>query len=248
MSLRALTLLNAAPAVVNNPTTIGTGLVAWFDTTNTGSITLSGSNVTQINDLSGNGHNATVSSGGASPTTSTAINSKQTFNFTDAAKSGLTFTQGSTLTNFSFGMVLKTSTNTNNDGLLTDYIATGNCNVIIGASNQVQCYMTSVGATNASAANSFNTGTAYFLFVTYATGSPGTLNMYLNNTNVLSQSTGAVLNARTLNSVLGWGYTSGWAQGFTGDSGDFMVYNNVLNSTDRGNLYTLFAKPKWGLP
>jgi len=43
---------------------VRTGLIMWYDASNTASITLSGSSVTQWNDLSGNGRHA---SGGVSP-------------------------------------------------------------------------------------------------------------------------------------------------------------------------------------
>jgi hypothetical protein len=43
---------------------VKTGLIMWYDASNTASITLSGSSVTQWNDLSGNGRHA---SGGVSP-------------------------------------------------------------------------------------------------------------------------------------------------------------------------------------
>jgi hypothetical protein len=63
---------------VNNDTTVySNSLALWLDASNTGSVTTSSGNVTQVNDLSGNGRNAVVSSaGGTSPVYNTTINGK----------------------------------------------------------------------------------------------------------------------------------------------------------------------------
>jgi hypothetical protein len=55
--------------------------LAWYDASNASTITLNGSNVSQINDLSGNGYNATQSSAGLQPAYTATLNGLNVMTF-----------------------------------------------------------------------------------------------------------------------------------------------------------------------
>jgi hypothetical protein len=70
-----------------NPKSIS-GLVLWLDVTQTSSLTFNGSNVSQANDLSGNGYHFTQSTGANQPAyVSTGMNGKPAVQFSNSAAS-----------------------------------------------------------------------------------------------------------------------------------------------------------------
>jgi hypothetical protein len=63
--------------------------VLWLDPTDTSTVTLNGSNVSQLNDKSGLGYNMTQATSGNQPTYSTALNGNRMLTFTQASSTRL---------------------------------------------------------------------------------------------------------------------------------------------------------------
>lgn len=238
-------------ATTYDPTNIGTGLQIWWDTNDNTKITAVSGKASQINDKSGNGNNAVQATAGNRPTiTANDVNGQQCFTFTKAATTKMTTTMaGGGLTDATMCALIKPTTFTTGNGVLTGYISTGNWNMqeSYTNTNAVSVYSTSVGEFAIGSANSFNTGTAYWFCMVYnhAT-SGGTVTTYLNNVQV-GQST-SVGTSRGVNASLGWMTDAGWNQSNDAEGCDVVVYNNDIGSTARASLYTNFAKPKFGLP
>lgn len=227
-------------------------LKAWYDSTDNTTITAIATKVSAWNDKSGNAINLAQSNASYKFTVNaTGINGHQTltapYNAGFNALTGMTGNFGADIPAFSFGMLLQPNavlgtftslfaTETNTGDLIT---CTGSADV-----TKLSGYVNNVGNTGQSATNSFVNGTPYWIFVTYTTN---TMIIYANNVQILSTTTN--LTNRQLGAIFSVaGSVSGGERAMGADVGDVVVYTSVLSSTDRGNLYTQYIQPRWGLP
>ncbi len=229
------------------PTSISS-LYFWLDPTDNATITQSSGTCSQINDKSGNGKNFAQATSGKRPSvTAAAINGQQAFTFATASNQGMDGTI-TTITGVSWTIaaLIYSTTNTTFNGILVSFANGTDCTLCIGPSNSTEIYVQATHDTAIGSANSVNVNTAYWVMMTYDATGTGLITNYVNDVSKGSNTQGST--ARTINTSCGWGNNAAWGQGFQGILGDVCVYNKLLNTTERGNLYTQFAKPKWGLP
>lgn len=225
----------SAPAAPFTPPSI-TGLVAWYDASNAGSITASGSpaHVSQWNDLSGNGYHLTQATGARQPTT------------------GVGTINGLNRLDFDGGDILDRVTTPSTSTPVTVAYVAGIVSLPAfyrvydggSAGNRPLSYA------NASDTNwviqvstAADTGHAIaagnFLWVHTFNGAASTF--HENGTQyggALAAGTGAFAG-------LTIGGDSGASAPFTGAVTEFIVYDSALGATDRGNL-TTYLHDKWG--
>lgn len=250
MTMKWILSSTAASSAIE-PTSIS-GCQLWLDPTDNATITLVSGKASQWNDKSGNSNHATQSNATYrfTPTAAT-INGLQVMAtpsiLTYTANTGMGFTLGAgALSAFSFGMLVQPRATTEVFTALLGNSGTGNITIETNGATttKLDAYINNVGASGATASGVFNTGTTYFLFVTYS--SP-TLTMYLNNVSVLSTTTN--LTGRQIpaaNSVGGNTSVAGFKP-LNSYMGDVVIYNTALGTTDRNNLYDNFYKTRWGL-
>lgn len=250
MGLLYITPLKVTGAIL--PTDIA-GCQLWLDPTDNATITLVSGKASQWNDKSGNSNNVAQSNATYrfTPTAST-INGIQAM-VTPAitsyiANTGMPGTiAAGALSAFSLGMLVQPLSVTEVfTALLGSETNTGDITIETNGADATKLdgYVTNVGASGATATATFNTGTVYWVFVTYSTP---TLTIYLNNTSVLSTTTN--LTSRQLSGTISIGGNTGVA-GFKplhANLGDVVIYNTELSTGNRNNLFTNFAKTKWGL-
>jgi hypothetical protein len=226
---------------------VQTGLIMWYDASNTSSITLSGSSVTQWNDLSGNGRHA---SGGVSPQyIPNALNGRGAVDFGTDSQYRLGIANPVTFAskNCHFFAVVKTRKESN-----TDYSG------IIGM----------YGAGTGSLAWSFpgnggSGGQQQFLNNSLAWGSPGNKNDYVSTTfyNVnaaLSSGTttyrasraddgsGGGLSATISNPTNALGWQEGTVTGGNVTIAELICFGYKLSDANR-NLVENYLFEKWGV-
>lgn len=247
MGLRNLTPLNATGPAPYTPKSIAT-LVSWWDPTDNGSITTSGGKATQWNDQTANANNLVQATSTKQFTpTASAINGKQAMLCNQSLNNmhGAGALSSGSLTSFTIGALIQASSLAQFNGIIGSDSIAGNLFLEAGAGGtQIDCWVSSVGAIAGTGAASITTGTPYWVVMTYTSGS---LTIYINN---VSKGTSATA-SRTLGNNYGVGgdpANSNNFNGWAGYLGDGVIYSSVLSGTDLGNLYTLFAKPKWGLP
>lgn len=216
------------------------GCVFWIDPNNNSSITQSGGTASQINDQCGNGNNFVQAVGIKQPAvTASAINGKQALTYVAADVMSRTLAGGAQ-TAFSLFVLAQSSLNVQFNGIFGHAGVTGDLELEEGPTNSVDVYVNNVGQTTSSGNNTFNASTPYLIGVTYSTPN---MVIYLNNVSKATPSTAS----RQLAAIMDIGLTPGFT-GFQGIIGDVVLYNSVLSSTDRNNLYNNYMKTKWGLP
>jgi hypothetical protein len=249
MSIRALTILPShgitPPSIPNN--------ILWLDPTDNSTITLSSGKVSQWSDKSGVGNNVvqTTSTYQWTPTAA-AINGLQamlTPNInTYAHGSGMTCTLiGGALPAFTIGMLVQTSINRIDNGLVTSQTATGDLALEIADSNNtaLDIWVDNVGSSGTTPSGGVVVGTNYWVVLTYD-GTTGKI--YMNN--VLKLNSTTHLASRQLAALIGVGGDAG-AGGYHewfGYIGDVAIWSRALTATEVSNTYTQFAKSRWGLP
>ena len=229
---------------------VRTGLIMWYDASNTSSLTLSGSNVVEWRDLSGNGRHA---SGGLSPQyVANAQNGKGAVDFGTSSQYRLQIANPMTFAskNCHFFAVVKTRIESN-----SDYSA------IIGS------YPWSGGSTVSNLAWSFpgnggSSGQQQWLSGNVAWGSPGTKNDYVAsnfyNVNAALSSGAATYRAvrqddggGSLTGAVGFqtnalGHQEGTVYGGNVTIAELICFGYKLSDTDR-NLIENYLYEKWGV-
>lgn len=227
--------------------------VLWLDSTDNATITLSSGKVSQWNDKSGRGNNATQATAARQFTPQAAsINGLQTLQTpTIAALShtGMECTLvGGSLTTFTYCVLLKANSNPVGVTILGSETNTGDITLETGQSDttKLDTWINNVGEGSATATAAFPNATACWVVYTYSTPN---MNIYVNNVQKLTNGT-TNTTSRQLNSAIsicGNTIVGGFDQ-FRGQIGDALLFSRVLNGTEIGNTYTKYAKPKWGLP
>jgi len=230
---------------------VQSNLTMWYDASNTSSLTLSGSNVTQWNDLSGNGRHATGSSGSYPTYTSGALNGKAAIDFGVSSAARLIITNPITYSTktFHFFAVVKTRQESPTDysAIIGTYLyptsTTGNLawsfpgNGNVGGSQQMLCGSVAWGPngtkTDYSASQFYNVN---------ASGNSGTIAFRAVRADDGGGSFGSTISTTT--NALGW--QEGQTYGGNVTIAEFIAYSSPLSTTDRNAVENyLFAK--WGV-
>lgn len=217
-------------------------LVGWYDFSDTGSLTVDGSNrISQINDLSGAADHLTQATEANMPTANAA-----TINSLHAGR----FTTAQSLSNTSF-----TACNTNNTTILMVVLATDTdlnqqfCRTYDGSGNNImRC-----GHTNGNAARQIMDffgsdliGTASVVAascqVTFYGGSTNVRRIYVNGALDANSTAGGSSSGSRFQIGHGGGTLTA-----PGDYGEFIVCNTALSDADREAAED-YLKAKWGTP
>lgn len=231
---------------------VRTGLIMWYDASNTSSITLSGSSVTQWRDLSGNGRHASESGAMSPQYVSNALNGRGAVDFGTSSQYKMIIANPVTFVskNAHFFAVVKTRQESN-----TDYSA------IIGS------HPNGAPSTVGNLAWSFpgnggNSGQQQWLNGNVAWGSPGNKNDYsasnfYNVNAALSSGTATYRAARQddgggsltgtiafQTNALGW--QEGGSYGGNVTIAELICFGYKLSDSDR-NLVENYLYDKWGV-
>ena len=216
--------LNPALSVPFTPPLIS-NCVLWLDSGDITTITLSGSNVTQWNDKSGNGNNATTISGTPNPTY--ASNAVQ-FDGTQALQTSV-----SASTNVESGFFIVSVPNVTSASTM---IAGG------GGSRQFRIAGGTIQTVKQANFNVLTTGTSLTNNVKYLIGFTNdgtTLTHYLNGSSYAS-SAAATYNAGLTTRVGGQG------ENLTGYMQEIIMFSRSLSTTERQTVEGFMAR-RWGL-
>ena len=248
------------------PTSIS-GLKLWLDASDTSTISLSGSAVTQWNDKSGNSYNFNQSTAGNRPLSGTrTINSKNVIDFdgTDdrlvsmSAKSVWVFMHSANSTYFWAGV----SDTTNADNyLMADSVGTGSQRGwVSGISSSAKVTVSAYSGNAAGAAGavlegvtttSYTTSPFYQTVKTSPTAATADRAKIAINagsfegTNIYTAtaSTSDSPNDMSIGSVI---FSGTWYGPFNGGMGEIIVYDSILSAGDITKVQTYLAS-KWGI-
>jgi hypothetical protein len=236
------------------------GLKGWYDASDTASISLSGSNVTQWNDKSGNGYHVTQGTAARRPVSgTTTLNSKNVIVF-----DGNDVLQAATASDWKFMNDASGSTTflvfrvTTGNPFILDTCGgtTGNTGIsFFRAGTNTFGWQTvrGVGGTYVIEYNNqtLNTGTDYYFSnkadPANATASQRAIfkvNGGANNTP--NARTGALNNVNPAHALYIGSYDTAGSDGLNGYIAELIVYSGLLSDTDIGTLNSYLAS-KWGL-
>lgn len=215
----------------------------WLDfslasTLSPGSIT-DGTAITQVNDRGANGNNFT-SPATSQPLYKTGIKNGLSVARFDGSNDYFTHTFGGNFTSFTIAFEIKITTYRRYDTILgSSNQPTSQLTFELGASNSFNYYITNVGDSTTSGANSEVDGTWYRLVSTY---DGTTLKIFINNGTATTTST----SGRFIDAIVNIGNDNG--AGFTamtGDIGEAIGWNTVLGTADLASL-DAYLVAKWG--
>jgi hypothetical protein len=247
------------------PTAPVAGYRAWYDASDTATITVSGTAVTQWNDKSANGYNLTQSTAAYRPLSGTrTLNSLNVIDFdgsndclTNATASNWTFLNNSTGSSI-FIVLYSDATATTGFVMSTDQ---GDSSLIgmdfirNGADDTVRVFVRNansgdgaVGSTNQGVLTD-NTAVYYTLLLTPNNGTTADRAIsringgseIKNNTFTLAPSS-----SNPAQGIVLGDYVQGGGLGFNGTIAEIIFYPSALNATDRASNET-YLKNKWGL-
>jgi hypothetical protein len=237
------------------------GLKGWYDASDTASISLSGSNVTQWNDKSGNGYHVTQGTAARRPVSgTTTLNSKNVIVF-----DGNDVLQAATASDWKFMndatgsttfLVFRVTTGANPVILDTAGSTTGNTGISFfraGAGLFGWQTVRSVGGTYVAEYNNqtLNTGTTYY-FSNKSDPANATASQRLifkvngGANNTPNTRTAALNNANPFQPLFIGSYDTAGSDGLNGYIAELIVYSGLLSDTDIGTLNSYLAS-KWGL-
>lgn len=215
------------------PTSI-TGCVMWLDAADLTSMTLSGANVSQWTDKSGSGNSVTQASSGSQPTTGGTLNGLNTLYFTGKT---MTYTGISVSAQTVFCIYLNNTFTPYGEpvavGPFAFFYAAPSNNVGIGRTGVTDEVLANWST------NSLTTNKYTIYGGTVSVSGSTTSVLYFNGTQVasttVSSSGGSVR------------YNIGhYASGTTGYLAEVLIYNSVLNQTNRQTVESYLTQ-KWGL-
>jgi hypothetical protein len=222
------------------PTSVS-GCALWLDGADASTLVLSGSNVTQWNDKSGNGYNT-------SNLTGTPTYSSNGINFTGTQAMGTNLGYAASLSNHSMfavisytsgfnGAFIETNNTLGNNGCGIDFFVTGGQQRVNGWSTGL--------IVNGATGLSLNTLNLHEF--TFATGSSGSAYIYLDGRQTGSNiSINFTFTAGGFFSLGNWKNGASYGTFFTGQINETVVYSNVLSTAQRQQVEGYLAW-KWGL-
>jgi len=210
----------------------------WYDFSNAGSVTLSGSNITSIADLSGNSNTGTTSALGTKPTQGT-VNSLNTCLFDSSQSQYIGLTNSISYTDCTVAFVAKKVSSSNKFIAVSDRIT---------FLYSLNWHSDSVIYAHSTSGFDFTTGTqtdttnAHVLVGTQSGGTTFAIRFDASN---------QTLNGYTAGSVTGsWGCIGSDGNGANFSNGhlcEILFYTSVLNGTDISAIEA-HLKSKWGTP
>ncbi len=219
------------------PTQIS-GCQLWLDAADSTSLTLSGSNVTQWNDKSGNGYNATVQTGNTTYSSNGVV-------FTGAQM--LQTPLSSVMPTQTFFAVLSSASSAANMfavAVKSSNLNTG-YNYIINSNQQT---VTRYGGTAVMTGSTISQGTRYLYNATINSGSSSFL--YANGSQTGSNVSTPTISGSNATVGIGAYYYPTVDPGptgfFTGTINELLIFNNVLTTLQRQQVEGYLAM-KWGL-
>lgn len=223
-----------AAAVVNFLPTSIAGCVMWLDAADLTSMTLNGANVSQWTDKSGSGNSVTQASSGSQPTTGGTLNGLNTLYFTGKT---MTYTGISVSAQTVFCIYLNNTFTPYGEpveiGPFAFFYAAPSSNVGIGRT----------AATDEVLANWSTNGLTTSKYTIYG----GTVSVSGSTTSVLYFNGNQVASTTVSSSGGVTHYNIGHYGGATtGYLAEVLIYNSVLNQTNRQNVESYLAQ-KWAL-
>lgn len=225
------------------------GLILWLDAQNLASITKNGSNqVTQWNDLSTSGANATQGTLASSPVyTATGISSRPALTFNGTTQL-LDFVSPPAFTNFSVFAVATVSSAVVTRVMIAKRSTTNAVPVmltlLVNITDQTACSIRDDANTIATATC---TPTTTGPFIHIGTNTGGTVNAWRDNAN---NATGTIVQGTTTAPKMSVGAQyAGTALPtlyFNSNIGEVVLYSRALTTVERTDVYT-YLKAKWGL-
>lgn len=216
-------------------------LELWLDCSDTSTMTLSGSDITQLNDKSGNGRNFTQATTSKAPDDiASAQNGLHGCRF-DGTDDIMTGTVGSDRSAFTIAIALKSSRQRQFDTPLdSNDTSTGSITFCTGSGgNTLQAFVDDIG-NFATSSGTWSASTAFTAILTY---DGTTITTYVNNAGAgTGTSSSRVWKAATeLGNDSGGGFFP-WKD----DIYEVVFYSRVLNSTERGQVHSYLVS-KWGI-
>ena len=227
----------------------------WLDSSNSASVTLSGSHVTQITDLTTNGDNGTQVTVSSQPVYVTAA--QNGLNVVSFASPNYVFNMANNplnqASNFSLAFLVKTPTgsvtgyyyqvlnNGTNQFETLFYQNTTYLEIAGNASNLSNPLITTEGF------GALSVSTWYMIFITYdhtQSTANNRLRVYINNVDVthIYDAAGTGPTNSSNSEQIGYPASGSWV----GLQGEFIITDAAFTLSDRSNLYT-YWKSKWGL-
>lgn len=206
-------------------------LAAWYDAADSSSVTLNGSNVSQLSDKSGNGRNAAQGAAGSQPAYSTAkYNGKNVVTHTANRTLGVSVPFITTVSMF----VVATKGSGGGQFILVSTGSGSAPTFITGFIGDYEYYNPTNDRTLMAAA-----GTATGLNVLAFTHTDSaTLRVYYNGSQIASKTAQQSYNGQSL-TTLG-------SSGYGGDIAEVLIYQRVLSDSERSAV-TSYLGTKWGV-
>ncbi len=228
----------AAGSGFSDPTSVS-GLVFWFDASDASTFTYSsGVVVSQWNDKSGGGRNATQAATGSQPSRSGTINSLASVVFDGSNDFMTTGTYALAASHTTFVVARNTATGTqrtvwrsNSGGDSRTYRTTGG-NIAF------------FDGTVVDTGNAWGTSSARLVAAIFDGGTPANSLYAIDSGSWTSMNPGNIANT-TSAAGIGTDNPSASSGAWTGDVCEIVVYDGALSSTDRDNVRT-YLKNKWG--
>jgi prepilin-type N-terminal cleavage/methylation domain-containing protein len=249
--VKSARISNARSITAKSPISQTPGLLAWYETTSKESFDKSqirdGAQITQWKDISPSSiltsSNILITTASDNVTYSqSSINKLPAVKFSASGKLSLaTFTQGASSQATIF-MVVKLNYVPDSSNYRTIFDSSSSIFAFSIKSDMAQLNAGSAGATNSSA-NSFSNSGEYAIAI-YFNGSSS--KVFLNNTNLTlptSASDGSSLNAGTTNQLVGMTLANKVLNaGFSGFISEVAVFNRVVKSSERKEIFNYFSK------
>lgn len=223
------------------------GLTLWYDLQDVTKYTLVSGNVSQLTDKSASGNNATQGTAGSRWVYgATALNSLPAMT-SDGTK---TMTLGASAYASIPATIFVVGVNTSSAGAVS-----GTVFGTVAAGSNYMPFLAPTTGNNLELSNSTESADSLVLagitqntpFIYAATINTGlsAVAMYLSNS-AQSLSYNNIVHAYTTAGLINFVVLGGSAFGFVGSIGEILVYNSVLGTTDRTNVYN-YLHTKWGI-
>lgn len=231
------------------------GLSVWFDASDSSTITLNGSAVSQWNDKSGNGYNASQITANNQPAyTSNARNGLAAVTFDGSNDSLVTSSFSDGWTAFTSFIVYQATGIANGFCLLWTRSTDRQRAIVLNTSAGIGFPFSIRGHLNVNTQNDYDS-TAYASFNTWyyltsqwdgsASEKSTAFTGRANGTNRPNQLSGGFVTSNVANTVLRIGNRSDGTRPVAGSIGEILVYSSSLSITDRDRVES-YLKTKWG--
>jgi hypothetical protein len=226
-----------------------TGLVARYDAADLTSISVSGSDVTQWNDLSGNGHNATQGTSTNRPKSGTrTLNSKNVLDFDGTndflINNGIAASYTGTSKPFTIFQVTQLDTTAGNQTSWSIANSSAGNPRIFPTNEQIIIRNNSGTEVGPSITGAYNTNSQFLTYRSSGTNFTGFINKTLILTSAYSLGSRS-LNVASIGTYRGFNFASG-VQFWNGVIGEMIYYDRELTTSEVGQVHD-YLSDKWGI-